>query len=296
MKIILGGGLIGLIARDILGSDWIIIPIGRSRYYSFDPPLADNYVVRDDLIDEYMREYTIVPCLYRIGYSYGGQILFNTTIPLSPYLDKLYGGNVPPHASSYWGNRIDLWGYGNCIDMYMRLQEKYKDEILNNNNIYGVPSKISDHTITANKQFEYDEIISTVPLPALLGWMNVSWPELKAKDVYCYHVRTDCLDFEGATHLFVADPEIEFFKASMINKQNYIFYAQKKIEQPGQYFMGFMKRFELIAETSVPESICCGHIPAISDIDDADITCVGSSAVWDDCLDVGSCIKRILKL
>ena len=245
MNVILGGGLTALLARDILGDNWTVIPIGRSRFYSFNPPLADNYVVRDDIIVEYMQKYTVLPYMFRIGYSLGGQILFNTQLALNQYLTKLYGGMVPPQAFAYYSSRIDYFGYGNCVIMYSGLQEKFKSEIAENNTKFGMPQRISNHTITTDKgQFEYERIISTIPLPTLLKWMDVTWLDLKSYDEYCYHVRSDCLDFEGATHLFVADPEIEFHKATMINRLNYLFYAQKRIEYPGRYFMAFINRFE----------------------------------------------------
>ncbi len=296
MNIILGGGLTALLARDILGDNWTIIPIGKSRFYSFNPPLADNYVVRDDIIDEYMQRHTAMPLMYRIGYSLGGQILFNTNMVLNQYLAKLYGDMIPPQAGAYWKDRIDYFGSGNCVVMYNELREKFKSEIAENNVKFGMPSGISDHTITTDKgKFNYSKIISTIPLPVLLKWMNITWPGLKSNDEYCYHVRSDCLDFEGATHLFVVDPEIEFHKATMLNRLNYIFYAKKRIEYPGRYFMAFVKRFELIAETTIEDSMCYGPIPEIAELGEADITCIGSSAVWDDCLDIGSCIKRLVK-
>jgi len=297
MKVILGGGLTALLARDILGDGWTIVPVGRSRFYSFNPPLADNFVIKGEAVDEYMERYAVMPYLYRIGYSYGGQILFNTALTLEPYLNKLYGDYVPLHAYAYWSNRIDFFGYGNCSNMYMDLQDKYKNDILKNAATYGIPHHISEHTIETDKgKFAYERIISTVPLYVLLEWMGITWYELLSKDLYCYHVRTDSLDFEGATHLFVVDPEIEFYKVTMLNRLNYIFFANKQIEFPGRCFMSYIKRYELIAETSVERAICCGPIPQITELDDADIVCIGKSAVWDDCLDISSSIKRLIKM
>jgi len=50
MNIILGSGIIGLLAKLILGQDWKIIPFYRSRYFSFNPALDDNFIIRDEIL------------------------------------------------------------------------------------------------------------------------------------------------------------------------------------------------------------------------------------------------------
>lgn len=297
MRYILGGGLIALLARDILGDGWTIIPIGRSRYFSYTPAIADNYVVKDPVIDEYMHKFAIIPLMYKIGYSIAGQILYNPTIPLPQYLAKVYGDAIPPQAMAYWRSKSEHFGYGDCAEMYRILQHKYADELGANNIRFGQLTGINDGEIRTSTGLVvgYDEILSTIPLPALLGLLGIRL-DLPGRDIYCYHIRTKQLDFEGGTQLLVADPEIDFHTATMLNKENYLFYSCKSIEYPGRYFMNFMKEFDLIGETSVKDSVCCGPIPSIPEVGAAKIRCMGSSAVWDDCLDVGSCIKRLLKM
>lgn len=295
MKFILGSGLVGLLGRDILGDDWTLIPIGRSRFYSFTPPLADNFVITNEIIDEYMSAHSVMPKLYRIAFSYGGQILFQPTIALSNYLSKVYGDDVPPHAEIYIKDNMEFFADGNCTLLYEKLHKKYKEEIAKNNNKYGNILKIVDHSIhTSGGIFDYDEITATVPLDILFRYMGVEW-DLPAKNEHYYHIRTDCLDFEGATHILVVDPEIEFHKVTMLDPRNFIFHSCKPIEHPGQYFMQHMKRFDLIAETSVANAICCGPIPPTGMTDDVDIVRAGS-AVWDDCLGIGAVIMRFIKM
>jgi len=299
MKVILGGGLVGLLARDILGDGWTVIPIGRSRFYSYTPPIMDDFIVRDAVIDEYMEPFIVVPIIYRYGYSYAGQILFNTAVALRPYLNKLYRSNVPPHAEAYWRNRIDVFGYGSCIEIYRRLQARYSGELVNNNKLYGVPSAISDHIIRTEtgQHLDYERIVSTVPIQVLLGWLGID-VKLPSRDVFYYHLKTDDFNFEGATRLFVADPEIDFHSVYCVGRNNYIIESCKRIELPGSYFMNIdgLNKFDLIAETHSENVICCGRMPQYTQVGQADITCIGRHAVWDDCLDVGSCIKRIIKL
>lgn len=295
MKLILGGGLTALLARDILGSNWMMVPIGRSLYYSFIPPLCDNYVIKDSTIDDYMSQWAYIPIYTKIAFSYGGQITYNQHLALQPWLERIYGGDLPPQAGSYWKNHLEYFAYGDCVDMYRRLQAKYKEELLGSDSKWGIPISIKDGVIKTDKlQSEYDEIISTIPLHALLPMVGIT-ADLPSRDLWCYHLLTDCLDFEGATSLFVVDQSIEFFKATNIGPNSYVFYSTKEIVQPGRYFMALMKRFELTGETRLERAIPRGPIPQFEALKNANITCLGRNAVWDDCMDVGTCIKRLLR-
>lgn len=301
MKIILGGGLVALLARDILGPDWVILPVGKSRFYSFNPPLAEDYIISSPETDDYMAQNSAIPTIHKIGYSYKGEISLDPTFCLSEYLKKLYGNAVPHHASAYYSNTKCFTSYGSCYELYHVLCDKFKNELQKHNTIYGKVNGISLGGVYASN-IETDKtvlgassIISTVPLHILLGWIGISH-DLLYKNEFYYHIRTNCLDFEGATQLFVADSEILFHKVVMINKFNYIFHSTKRIEFPGRYFMKFMNKFDLIAETTTDKSICCGDIPHILELNHLGITCMGSTAIHDDCLDISSCIKRLLKL
>ena len=295
MKIILGGGLVALLARDILGSDWKLLPIGRSLYYSFNPPLADNFIIKDNIIDQYMDQFAYVPIYMKIGFSFGGQITNNANLCLDNWLYKVYGKDQPPHAKAYWGAHLEYFTYGDCCEIYRQLQDRYSTEIINNSEL-GKPTKISNHIITtsAGKQIEYDEIVSTIPYDALLQLLNVRY-EMPANDIFYYHIKTDALDFEGNDQLLVADQEIEFFKAYRHGTSSYIFQATKEIVQPARYFMSFMKRFDLIGAVQVARAIPCGVLPDCKVVSDANISCYGSTASWDDCQDIGTCCKRLVK-
>lgn len=296
MKIILGGGIIALFARDILGSDWTLLPIGKSRYYSYSPPLADDYIVADDDIIDYVSKWATMPLIYKNAFSYGGNIIFNNNICLDLYLTKYYNGNVPSHTGSFYKNRLDIHGYGHAVSIYSQLQDKYKSELVENNNKYGMVNTIDQGVIKTSTDINiaYDKIISTLPLDVLLDMCGVDH-NLISRDVYYYHVRTEDLDFEGATSLYVVDNDIKFHKVRKINRFNYIFESCNYIDDPGQYFFNFMNKFDLIAETKVENVIPCGNIPDTSALNKIDICCVGSNAQWDDCMDLGSCIKRLIK-
>jgi hypothetical protein len=294
MNIILGGGVVALFARDILGPDWQIIPIGRSIYYSFSPPLTDNYIIRDDITDRYLETVTI-PEYIKNTLSVGGY-LTQDDATLHEWLNKKYKGNVPPQAQKYWESHMGYFAYPGLNKIYAKYQEKYKGEITRNNN-YGALSKIDvhNHTLTlANKTIEYDKLINTIPLYAFLDLADINYP-LPSLDMWCYHIRSDTIDLEGATNAFIVDAAIDFYQASKVGNTDYIFYANAEVAQPGTMFMSIVEKFDLINETMIPKAIACGEIPRLEVLDSGGIINAGSG-VWDDCLDIGSSIKRLLRM
>ena len=46
MNYILGSGIVGLTARHILGADWQVVPFYKSRFFSSNPPLDDNFLFK----------------------------------------------------------------------------------------------------------------------------------------------------------------------------------------------------------------------------------------------------------
>jgi hypothetical protein len=74
-----------------------------------------------------------------------------------------------------------------------------------------------------------------------------------------------------------------------------LFYCQENIVNPGAYLMAFMKNFDILDGTSIDNVIPVGPLPKLDTIDDFGIHCIGSSAQWDWCMDVSSCIIRLIK-
>lgn len=296
-NIILGGGIIAMLARDILGDSWTIIPMGRSRFYSFIPSLADNFIISDSTTSDYINQFAALPIIRKIGYSFNGEILFNNRLILNDLLNKLYHDHIPPHVHAYWSGRDIITTIGKCTDIYRELQNRYKNELLNNTNKYGYVDKIINHTIytTEGIAIEYDRIINTIPQNAMLGICKHDI-KLPALDTWYYHLRTEDLDLDNSDITYVIDPHIEFYKVTRLDAINYLFQSHKQIEQPGNYFIPFINKFDLIGETMIEESVPCGPIPNISLFEDLDIVNIGSLATWDDCLDTGSCIKRLINL
>src|SRR5688500_18173898 len=93
-NVIFGSGIVGLMAGKLLGSSWTVIPFGRSRFYSFNPPLADNFIIHDSEIDEPIRDLTgqRPVHIYRRCWSVGGLLdsTWNEGI-CNSFLAKLFG-------------------------------------------------------------------------------------------------------------------------------------------------------------------------------------------------------------
>jgi hypothetical protein len=118
---------------------------------------------------------------------------------------------------------------------------------------------------------------------------------LQAKDVHYLHIQTDHLDFEGMNQALVTDQIFSFYKATNVAPKRFLIYCHEDIPNPGIYFMSFMPKFEILDGTSIENVIPMGPMPKLDAIENRGIFCVGSSAQWDWCADVGSNILRLLR-
>ena len=294
MNVILGGGVVALFARDILGPSWHIIPVGRSLYYSFSPPLADNYIVRDEKTDEYFNFVSHPECIKNM-FSIGGHLTQEMSV-LNEWLSKKYKNDIPPQSVKYWNSHMNNFAYPGLINIYRDMQIKYQDEIIQNNNEgHLVKIDLSNREIhLSGKVIEYEYIINTLPLYAFLEIAKIDY-HLPSLDLWCYHVRSETIDLEGATNVFIVDKAIEFYQVSKVGNIDYIFYAISEVQHPAVDFMSIIDKFDLVNETMIPKGIQCGSIPKIEMLKDGGIINVGSG-VWDDCLDIGSVLLRLLKI
>src|SRR4051794_1923120 len=109
MNYIFGSGVVGLAAKKVLSGDWTVVPFSRSRFYSFNPPLADNFIGRDKDIDEMVADLTGLGSiwLYKRAYSVGGNLVARHDPALcGAWLAKVFGGSVPAHAQLYMSTRM----------------------------------------------------------------------------------------------------------------------------------------------------------------------------------------------
>jgi hypothetical protein len=305
MNYIIGSGLIGLIARKLLGDKWRLISQKKSRYFSFLPALADNYIVFDKNIDDFVK--TLSPLAsrnmlsYKRSFSYAGQLLSSENeMTTTPYLHKIYGENVPTLAAK--SIRTSFFTYHiTPQELYEELVEKninHDDDFIQSQ-VVGIDIKERKIRIEENNlvsEFDYDKIICTAPLDALVKWTKQNL-ELESKPICYYHIRTDKIDSEGANEILICDHDILFFKATMIDKGLWMFWAFDDIDNPHNYFGQFLDyQLDILEVTRVNDAMPLGEPPDLSVLEANDIYCVGSNAQWDDLMDVSSCINRLLRL
>lgn len=297
---ILGSGLIGMLAKAMLGPSWQLIPFYRSRFFSFNPALDDNFIIYDpataDFFDDVCKEFGGVPSgtpMYRRSWSVGGQLVNDWNPELCrSWLAKIFGSDVPSQSLAYYTNRMNLLIYRLRSNvLYNNLINRFKSEISAGTEL-GVPIEITDHTIRfKDKTVEYDNILSTIPLTSMCKLMNIE-ADYKALDLHYFHVETNDLDFEGNSQVMVVDDFFSFYKVSAIAPSRYLFYFNREVQNPGVYFMSFLKKFDILDCTTLKEALPVGEQHKDS-LFNMNVYTVGSNAQWDWCMDVGSCVLRL---
>lgn len=300
MNYILGSGIIGLTARHILGADWQVVPFYKSRFFSSNPPLDDNFLCRherlDYIIDKLLPSKLVNSIFYKRSWSLNGILSTNgDSIVINDWLDKVYGNDVPGQSLPYYLQKDIFQIYNNVriSEIYKALLDLYLP-MLKQNSTAGMPTSIKDGYIYFGEERKpYDNIISTIPADVLYGLTGRN-SLLKTKDLHYLHLYTEELDFEGANQIMVADRNIEFFKVSNIAPSRYLFYFLNDILHPGIYMQNFLKKFEIIDGTMVKQALTLGNTIDIGILKKENIHPIGSYAVWDPCLDVASCFLRLL--
>lgn len=298
-NVIFGSGIVGLIAKYLLAGDWEIVPFHRSRYFSFNPPLADNFISRDADIDEAMVALggKISPHFYKRVYSYKGALLSEHNEDICRmWFQKIFGDSVPSHSIHYWKRRLITPIYDIRVNqVYERLLNHFMPTLVTESR-KGDVTEIGPHYFVRNGQkVEFDNAISTIPLNILLKLMNRNGVDLKAINLHYLHVQSDKIDFEGANQTLVADGIFDFYKVTNISKNHYLFYFVREIMQPGTYLLPIIGRGDILDGTSIGDALPIGEIPQLEWLDDYGIFCIGSNAQWDWCADVGSNILRVVR-
>ncbi len=297
-KYIVGGGLVGLLAKEILGAGWQIIPHGTSRYYSFTPAIADDAITVSEKTDLTLLG-NLLTRPYTRAFSFGGQLIFGSLKWVyDVYTEKVYGTPQPGYDSMVPVEQLvsDV----TARELYKKLLEKYMPELVPNTEKFGQVKSISNGAIhtTTGLILPYDQIVSTIPLDALYDALGMAH-NLVSKDAWVYHVETDKLDFEGAEQVLVVDDHIPFYKVNQVGYSEFVFYCLAPILTPMPFFGAFCNnRLRIMnpSGTKHKSFIPIGGPRNLGDLHKLGIQCVGSHAEWDDCVDIGTCIIRLLKL
>ena len=304
MNVIFGSGLVGYLAKKILGPDWRFVPFRPSRYFSFDIPLSDNFICFDKHVDEFMEPILmkgVGQIILKRPFSCGGQLMYQThPITVDPYLSKVYGDKVPTLAKDLIRTTFTVYPV-TAKELHDALQRKYIGEINEVIKSQGEVASINlDNREVRFKEggvINYDKAISTIPLDALLGLSGLPTVGLEARTVCYYYITTEKVDLEGAEQALVSDVEIDFFKVHKVSKHNYVFWTFEALENPFAYF-GLFFGYDLDIQEArrIDGVIPVDDPPDLGYLEKMGVYCVGSNAQWDDFMDVASCIKRLLSL
>jgi hypothetical protein len=295
--VILGSGIVGLLAREILGDKWLVVPFSRSRFYSFRPALADNFIIRDERIDDLVAHFNgKISFIYKTSYSLGGSLLPPDDLVINAWLNKVFGSQVPSQALPCIKSRGNHFIYNIKVNqLYNSLQQKHNQKLIDDSQ-RGQVTEIGDHyMIWGGQRIEFDHMISTIQLDRLFALTRLPRVPLPTAQIWYYHVETNGLNFEGSNQVLVVDDSIDFFKVSNIAENRYLFYFSRDIPVPGPYFMQFIQQFDLIDGTTIAEAIPKGQKPDLSQFDKLGIECIGAMAEHDYFMDLGSCLVKLLR-
>lgn len=301
---ILGSGLIGRIAKHIY-PDYEWIPFGKSQFYSWDVPLAENYISVHDSAEEYIDRLkydfgliSLEQSEYKRPFSVAGQLIYSENIPnltINPYLYKVYG--EAPELKQKLISKTIFPVYSDITPkmVYDHLTEQLKPVLKSSIDTYGRLLNIDfqNHIIkTEKKEVAYSKIISTIPLDLLYASMKLSDSMIDYRPIYTYLLQTNSLDFEGANEVNVVEPEIDFYNVAEIGLNMYIIKSLRELTE--SYLKIFIPKFHIITKTRITKYITIGN-PDLNWLEDNDIIPVGSLARWDDFFDVGTCINKLYR-
>jgi hypothetical protein len=296
---ILGSGLIGCIAKRMY-PEWEIIPFKKSRYYSFEIPLAENHIVYHKNIEPFMSEVCPldkIPIIIKSAVSYQGQLINDPPKELlHMYLKKVYD-EYPDFYSELLKPVLTIY-QTTSMKLYEILQNNVQQSINESIRNYGELIDINTKTKkirTRHREVEYNRIISTIPLDALAKYCNVSI-DLKSTSTCIYNIYSKTVDLEGNDFCLVVDNFIDFFKVVKVGEHNHIFWCKDTIQDPYKYFGGFLTyNIDILETFRISSMMNVGLPPNLKFFEDLDIFCVGSNAQWDDMMDCSSSINRLLK-
>lgn len=296
---ILGSGVISLIARAVLGDNWTLIPFNKSRFYSFNPPLADDYITYSSEANLILSQLNlpINTVHYQRATSLCGQLIFSDeSFVKQLYIEKLFNGAQHPAALQLLRNESIIYSLS-VRHIYDQLLMRFTPEIHKSIEQYGELCQITDHTIVTTKgSYEFESMISTIPLYALNKFLGFS-DDITGRDVWYYHVNTPSLDFEGAKQVFVADKVYDFFRVTTVAPEHYLFECLCDIMQPFEYFGAFTNnKLNVINSTRLEKVIPLDTPPKLDVMENKAIYPIGRHAQWDEFMDIGASMRRLSKL
>lgn len=313
--VIFGSGIVGLVAKKVLSGNWTVVPFGRSRFYSFNPPLADNFISADKGIDQLVRDLSGESRTYTYtrAYSRGGVLVGqHDESACNTWLSKVFSSQgrtglvsglaqdadlLPGQSLPYMSKRMSFPIYGARVNqVYQRLQNEYM-ATLKEEATKGQISEIGkNYYVRGGQRHEFDRAISTIPLNALLDLLGMQSGHLTYADEHYVLVKSASIDLEGHNQALVADPILDFYKVTNLAPQHFMFYFLGDVPAPGNYLMPIIGTADILEGTKIAQAIPTGPTPNLDWLDDYGISCVGSLAQHDWCADVGSNFLKLVRL
>lgn len=312
-NVIFGSGIVGLIAKKVLAGNWTVVPFGRSRFYSFNPPLADNFITSDKDLDPLVKDLCgdTRTFTYERAYSKGGQLVSeHDPAVCTEWLNKIFslqggrlsgstgGGElVPGQALAYMGKRLSFPVYGARVNqVYQQLQNEF-GTMLKAEAAKGQVTEIGkNYYVRGGQKHEFDRAVSTIPLDALLDLMSMDNSRLTYADEHFVLVKSSNIDLEGYNQALVVDAMIDFYRVTNIAPQLYMFCFLNDIPMPGNYLMPIIGAAEIYEGTRISKAIPTGPTPDLSWMDEYGIACIGSYAQHDPFADVGSNMLKLVRM
>lgn len=300
-NVILGSGLIGLLAKLILPEDFIFVPFGFSRFYRYNIPLLDDHIIVSDTASKYMTQLGVRPSqlMYKKSFSHNGNLFKGDDISLMKlWLNKITDNDFPDHAASVMAFDSRFIYDSSCSTIYRTLFNKYQNH-LKTSIEYGAVTKIdcANRVITFDRgmKLDYDIAVSCIPLDILSNLCNIK-TELAYAPSSFLHLQSDSIDLEGSNQALVSDQLIDFYKVTWLGRNEYIFSFKNRVDDYGMYLLPIIGSADIIQATSVANVIPIGDPADLSKFEKHDIYPVGQTAQHDIALDVCSTIGRIDKL
>lgn len=294
---ILGSGLIARIAKDIF-PNYKFIPFGKSRFYNFKIPLAENYIVANDNVCEYIKKYKssndILPHVreYKRPFSLAGDLHYNAALTLECYLKKVYGDIDFIASQILCKTSFNVYSNITPSLIYIKLGEEQNNSILKDLDTYSELISIdSDKRILNTKSgtYEYNHIISTIPLNILYKYLGLH-AELESKKSYISLIQTNTFDFESADELLIAD---DFPIYNITRLFDNIYMIKSMGEMSEITLRSLIYDCKIISMTQVPDYIPM-NTPNLKWLNEFNIKPVGSLARWDDFYDVSTSINSLI--
>lgn len=301
MNIILGSGVTALIARHILGPSYNIFNAGESRFYRYNPALADNFIRCASELSEFT---SVMNSLgidneryeYKCCWSNAGEIIKGyDSILCSKWLHKV-NVNMSGHVNILMKNRMEFIVHNTRVtDLYRNLSSRYNDDIYE----YDINdiSSIGNHVIILKdgRTIEFNKCISTIPLNNLYKLRNDN-TQLEGSDVTAVLLESNDINMEGFNQMFVVDNSIPFFKVIQVKPKHYVFYFTGKIESPAMYIGLCVDSFDLISGMFIKNYVPSGELIKHNSLTDDGIILLGMHSQWDSGMDISSCIYRTINI